>query len=323
MYRYPHNAFSRCLKISLLTLGALSVMDAAHAGVQINPYPEKKTTQYEFDRRAHQQAYEAQQDARQAPAVQRTVEPQAQIQPRIQPQIQPQAQTQYSQTLGTSSGNTELSLEDVRVSALSAQRKRMDKAQVEQVTEHVSGAAPVNEVIDIKAIPTQPVDRGMRDPALEENFDTAFRATAPTSQPVDLNAVMMKGQASGQDQGQAQIQTQTSKVSINPHAKTGVAAHTAQQGKPEMAYRWSAVEGADVQDTLHIWADSAGVDFVWNGSNGLFDVEQTTVLNAPFEDAVRHLLDQYKGKLVRPYGRLFVNPQDGRRVLVVDVKRGV
>jgi len=86
-------------------------------------------------------------------------------------------------------------------------------------------------------------------------------------------------------------------------------------------HRWSAVEGADVRETLRIWADSAGVDFLWNGSHGLFDVEETSIVDTSFEDAVRHLLDQYEGKLVRPYGRLFVNPQDGRRVLVVDVKR--
>lgn len=87
--------------------------------------------------------------------------------------------------------------------------------------------------------------------------------------------------------------------------------------------KWHALEGANVKETLDVWSEQAGVDFVWNGSHIGFHVLHTAQFIMGYEDAVRYLLDQYKTSLVRPVGRLYVSPNYERRVLVVDVNNGV
>ncbi|MEM7679776.1 MAG: TcpQ domain-containing protein [Pseudomonadota bacterium] len=299
----------RLPKAALLVLSCCVVSGAAQAGVQINPYPQQ-ATQYQFDHAGQAKAYKAEQKKRVIHT--ENAVPHA---PRSNDRIvridtKPEGFYSSRSSLSGSSDNENLSLEDVRVSALSAQRKRAAKAQLGAAETDIVDTTGGDVVIDVVAVKTQPVDQGaMRD---NQRFQTASNGAAP----VDLNAVMMNKNA-------PQSTPSAGRQEAASYMKTSTQNRVPAQKSSVTPYRWSAVEGADVQDTLHIWADSAGVDFVWNGSNGLFDVENTTVLNVPFEEAVRHLLDQYKGKLVRPYGRLFVNPSDGRRVLVVDVKRGV
>lgn len=86
---------------------------------------------------------------------------------------------------------------------------------------------------------------------------------------------------------------------------------------------WGAIEGADMRDTLTVWSSQAGVDFVWEGSFGSFDVLHTNAFDGTYEQAVEGLLDQYKDKFVRPVGRLYVSPQDGQRVLLIEVVKGI
>lgn len=91
----------------------------------------------------------------------------------------------------------------------------------------------------------------------------------------------------------------------------------------DVAPRWAALEGANVKDTLDLWSAQAGVDFVWDGSHRSFDVLRTATFDGSYEDAVRTLLDQYSESYIRPLGRLFVSPSNGRRVLVVEIGEGV
>ena len=247
-----------------------------------------------------------------------------------------------------------------RVSALNAQKRRAEKRSVPLDT---LGVVDVNAVPAYPVSSSAPAPLASREPTgvdvvrrdsvaakpMDERalFETLQAAKGAST--VDLNAIMLEAAQSGRHRGQAkalnvggvrefasrevvsgsgrsstrfpvsnavrqnasQAQAQASDLSVTIHKS------------PVQPVRWSVVEGADVRDTLYLWAQDAGVDLVWNGAANVFDVLQTTIFHGSFEEAVRQFLDQYQGQLVRPVGRLFANPEGERSVLVIDVKRDV
>ena len=84
--------------------------------------------------------------------------------------------------------------------------------------------------------------------------------------------------------------------------------------------QWNAPAGANIQTVLNQWAQSAGVNIVWQ-SYASISVKSSVNMNGSFESAVQSLLDQYQSNSERPVGQLNTDPATGKRTLLMDVDR--
>lgn len=84
--------------------------------------------------------------------------------------------------------------------------------------------------------------------------------------------------------------------------------------------QWNAPAGANIQTVLNQWANSAGVNIVWQ-SYASIPVKAPVNMNGSFESAVQSLLDQYQSANERPVGQLNTDPATGKRTLLMDVDR--
>ena len=82
--------------------------------------------------------------------------------------------------------------------------------------------------------------------------------------------------------------------------------------------QWFAKTGQSVRDVLVEWSLNENVELVWDSDNQ-FKVLKNLNINKSYEDAVAALLGQYMHENVeaRPVGQLYVDPNDGRKVLIV------
>lgn len=84
--------------------------------------------------------------------------------------------------------------------------------------------------------------------------------------------------------------------------------------------RWQAARGADVQEVLSLWSGDAGVELLW-AVEAPFNAPESFSLEGAYEDAVVALLDQFLGSPVRPVADLYVDPETGKKTLVVQTFR--
>lgn len=90
-------------------------------------------------------------------------------------------------------------------------------------------------------------------------------------------------------------------------------------GAPSGASGWTVIQGQDLRDTLGQWSQQAGVEMIWSVPHA-YDVPQTSAVNGSYEQAVQALLEQYSLTDNRPLGSLHVDPQTGKRTLVIEVQ---
>lgn len=87
--------------------------------------------------------------------------------------------------------------------------------------------------------------------------------------------------------------------------------------------RWQAVKGASIEGVLKLWSNDHGVDLVWNAGDD-FKVRETVSLKTSYEAAVESLLQQYddvSDGVLRPVGQLHIDPETGKKILLVKSER--
>lgn len=88
--------------------------------------------------------------------------------------------------------------------------------------------------------------------------------------------------------------------------------------------RWNAREGDDLRKTLAKWSVEEGVELIWD-SEQQYALLSPVKMNASFEKAVAHVLNRFMvapDLSSRPVGQLYVDPQSGKKVLVVQSDQG-
>jgi hypothetical protein len=103
----------------------------------------------------------------------------------------------------------------------------------------------------------------------------------------------------------------------NPTNIMGQAVPSALQGAAAQPMRWRALKGANLRDTLDVWAKGVGVRMIWNAPQD-FSVQQSIVFEGPFDQAANALLEQYSTQSTRPVGRVYREPGSTSLVLVVN-----
>ncbi|MCB1532519.1 MAG: TcpQ domain-containing protein [Alphaproteobacteria bacterium] len=82
---------------------------------------------------------------------------------------------------------------------------------------------------------------------------------------------------------------------------------------------WNTFAGANLRETLSIWSQKAGVEFLWPDRDYEFEVQATLAEQTTYEAAVQAVLEQYENGRVRPVGSLHVDPQTGKRTLLIQI----
>lgn len=93
-----------------------------------------------------------------------------------------------------------------------------------------------------------------------------------------------------------------------------------QSKEPEVrGEKWNSFAGANVRETLDVWSKDAGVELIWADYDTEFDVRDTLTLETTYEAAVQALLEQYDDARIRPVGSLHVDPDSGVRTLLIQI----
>lgn len=82
---------------------------------------------------------------------------------------------------------------------------------------------------------------------------------------------------------------------------------------------WNASAGTDMKTMLKLWSRKAGVSLVWKSPYS-FPIRDDLSEQGSFEDAVREMLDQYKGKSPRPLGNIQIAKDTGSKILVINAR---
>jgi len=88
--------------------------------------------------------------------------------------------------------------------------------------------------------------------------------------------------------------------------------------------KWNAASGDNLRETLAKWSLEEGVELIWD-SELQYDILSPVNMNASFEKAVSHVLNHYMvapDMDTRPVGQLYVDPQSGSKVLIIQADQG-
>ncbi len=80
--------------------------------------------------------------------------------------------------------------------------------------------------------------------------------------------------------------------------------------------RWRALRGTALHDLLAAWGREGGMRVIWD-TNRSFIVKETFSIKSSYEEAVFQVLSQYENDPVRPFGKVYSDPDSGRPVLVI------
>lgn len=187
-------------------------------------------------------------------------------------------------------------------------------------------------------------------PAAPEAFDELFPApsaqisvdppqmaaipSAPAPQPAPVVGTVVNGVYSPPpgvtpSQTPSQIPSMTITEGLPPRMEAPppsnlVPADQALSSTP--APQWRALKGSSLREVLALWALDNKVELIWNADEQ-YRVKQTLSLNTSFEGAVETLLKQFEPDFPspgvrRPVGQLYVDPAEGKRVLVIKSQAG-
>ncbi|MCB9991278.1 MAG: TcpQ domain-containing protein [Rhodospirillales bacterium] len=84
-----------------------------------------------------------------------------------------------------------------------------------------------------------------------------------------------------------------------------------------MERRWRAIRGSNLREVLDVWSASAHVRLVWQADRE-YSVLESFSIEGSFEKVVASLLEQYNAEDVRPLARIYADPDNGQKVLVVE-----
>lgn len=84
--------------------------------------------------------------------------------------------------------------------------------------------------------------------------------------------------------------------------------------------RWRALQGTDLRKVLMRWSAKNNVDFVWDAKE-TFLIPQSVKATVDYDTAVSLLLSQFEGQPVRPVGQLNIDPDTGRKSLIIKTLR--
>lgn len=81
--------------------------------------------------------------------------------------------------------------------------------------------------------------------------------------------------------------------------------------------KWFASQGASLKEVLLAWAENEGAELVWDMPQNGTSVRRPLSHDGTFEEAIEEILSAYDNADVRPVGQLYKNPQNGKKVLVI------
>lgn len=167
--------------------------------------------------------------------------------------------------------------------------------------------------------PPNLLDQASSGPAQAGGFDELFPAPAPAPFPTDPSQMAPATPA--------QTPAMSVTEGLPPRAPPQPApVLDPQQLSSTAAPQWRALKGSSLREVLALWALDNKVELIWS-ANEQFRVKETVSLNTSFEGAVETLLKQYEPDFPspgvrRPVGQLYVDPAEGRRVLVIKSQAG-
>lgn len=89
----------------------------------------------------------------------------------------------------------------------------------------------------------------------------------------------------------------------------------------EQSSKWNAYKGSSLREVIAMWSIDDDVELIWDNDYQFEILENVTLGVNSFEEAVGKILDQYVAYPIRPLGQLYVDPETGRRILVVTTNK--
>lgn len=92
----------------------------------------------------------------------------------------------------------------------------------------------------------------------------------------------------------------------------------------ETPIRWNANQGDNLREILAKWSIEENVELIWD-SEQQYALLSSVKMNASYEKVVAHVLNQFMvapGLNNRPVGQLYVDPQSGNKVLIIQTDQG-
>ena len=81
--------------------------------------------------------------------------------------------------------------------------------------------------------------------------------------------------------------------------------------------RWRAISGSNLHEVLDVWSSNANARLVWQADRE-YAVRRSFSLEGTFEQVAAGLLEQYSEEQVRPVARIYRDPDNNQKVLVVE-----
>tara|TARA_B100000780_G_scaffold255003_1_gene203446 strand:+ start:2953 stop:4722 length:1770 start_codon:yes stop_codon:yes gene_type:complete len=88
--------------------------------------------------------------------------------------------------------------------------------------------------------------------------------------------------------------------------------------------RWHADKGDDLRETIANWSLKEGVELIWD-SDQQFSLLDSVHMDSSYEKVIAHILNKYMitpDLPFRPVGQLYVDPQTGSKVLIIQTDQG-
>lgn len=122
------------------------------------------------------------------------------------------------------------------------------------------------------------------------------------------------------------VDTQTEMAAVTPSYNEApqIVAEPVSETQAPMAVKWVASAGSNLREIIAGWSLNEGVELIWD-SGEQYSVLSPFAMNDSYEKAVAHLLNQYTGAQnglsSRPVGQLYVDPDTGAKVLIIQSDR--
>lgn len=84
--------------------------------------------------------------------------------------------------------------------------------------------------------------------------------------------------------------------------------------------KWRALQGTDLRKVLKRWSAKEKVEFIWDADQ-TFLVKKTMKAMADYNGAVASILGQYSDQSVKPKGALNIDPDTGRKTLIITTEQ--
>lgn len=137
---------------------------------------------------------------------------------------------------------------------------------------------------------------------------------------VAVNALLNETGTSGGRGASALVRNDQGRVTHIAGYRGGIGARQQAAEAVDGYERWRALEGTDLRKVLLRWSNKMGVDFYWE-SPETYLLPRSLKTTEDFDKAVALLLAQFEGQSVRPVAQLNIDPQTGKKALIVKTHR--